>query len=221
MMLTAARMRSLPAFFQNIDDPRRRQGRRHALPTVLALAAAATLCGMRGYKAISEWVENLGLEGWGRRPAPTDGSSSCPRCQVKSQSGLGGVLGGTSMNAPGPNSTPKSALGVKVSLMPLTPDETEVTDGEVVTPQFTESMLDEELKKREEEQRRNEEESFKGAENTLREAIEENPKLRKFNRNLLIDTTPEGIRIQIVDGEQRSMFASGSRVLYAEAKGSI
>ena len=41
-------------------DPRRRQGRRHALPTVLALAAAATLCGMRGYKAISEWLENLG-----------------------------------------------------------------------------------------------------------------------------------------------------------------
>ena len=60
MMLIAARMRSLPAFFQSIDDPRRRQGRRHALPTVLALAAAATLCGMRGYKAISEWVENLG-----------------------------------------------------------------------------------------------------------------------------------------------------------------
>ena len=60
MMLSAAQMRSLPAFFQNIDDPRRRQGRRHALPTVLALAAAATLCGMRGYKAISEWVEDLG-----------------------------------------------------------------------------------------------------------------------------------------------------------------
>ena len=59
-MLTAARMRSLPAFFQNIDDPRCRQGRRHALPTVLVLAAAAPLCGMRGYKAISEWVGNLG-----------------------------------------------------------------------------------------------------------------------------------------------------------------
>ena len=34
---------SLPVFFHDIDDPRRRQGRRHALPTVLALAAAATL----------------------------------------------------------------------------------------------------------------------------------------------------------------------------------
>ena len=26
---------------------------------MLALAAAATLCGMRGYKAISEWVDDL------------------------------------------------------------------------------------------------------------------------------------------------------------------
>ena len=57
-MLSATQMRSLPAF-QDIDDPRRRQGRRHALPTVLALATAATLCGMRGYKAISELVDDL------------------------------------------------------------------------------------------------------------------------------------------------------------------
>ena len=33
MTLSAARMRSLPEFFQDIDDPRRRQGRRHALPS--------------------------------------------------------------------------------------------------------------------------------------------------------------------------------------------
>ena len=59
MTLTAAQMRSLPACFQNLDDPRRREGRRHALPTVLALAAAATVCGMRGYKAMSEWVDDL------------------------------------------------------------------------------------------------------------------------------------------------------------------
>ena len=59
MTLSAAQMRSLPEFFQGIDDPRRRQGRRHALSTVLALAAAATLCGMRGYQAMSEWVDDL------------------------------------------------------------------------------------------------------------------------------------------------------------------
>ena len=52
-------MRSLPAFFGEIDDPRTRRGRRHTLSSVLALATAATLCGMRGYKAMSEWVNDL------------------------------------------------------------------------------------------------------------------------------------------------------------------
>ena len=84
MMLTAARMRSLPAFFQSIDDPRRRQGRRHALPTILALAAAATLCGMRGYKAISEWVENLGPKELQRfRVRRRDGQYRAPSLSAK------------------------------------------------------------------------------------------------------------------------------------------
>ena len=58
-MLPADTMRALPLFFADIDDPRRRQGRRHPLPTVLAIATAATLCGMRGYKAMAEWADDL------------------------------------------------------------------------------------------------------------------------------------------------------------------
>ena len=54
MTLSTAHMHSLFCFFEDVDDPRRRQGRRHSLATILALAAAATLSGMRGYKAISE-----------------------------------------------------------------------------------------------------------------------------------------------------------------------
>ena len=49
-----------PNFFADIPDPRRTQGRRHRLPTVLAIAAGAVLCGMRGYKAISDWANSLG-----------------------------------------------------------------------------------------------------------------------------------------------------------------
>jgi hypothetical protein len=60
IMLQAEQMRSLPDFFADIPDPRRTQGRRHRLPTVLAIAAAAVLCGMRGYKAISDWANSLG-----------------------------------------------------------------------------------------------------------------------------------------------------------------
>jgi len=50
MMLSAEHMRSLPMFFAEIPDPRRAQGRRHSLPTVLAIATAAVLCGASGYK---------------------------------------------------------------------------------------------------------------------------------------------------------------------------
>jgi hypothetical protein len=60
IMLQAEQMRSLPEFFADIPDPRRTHGRRHRLPTVLAIAAAAVLCGMRGYKAISDWANSLG-----------------------------------------------------------------------------------------------------------------------------------------------------------------
>ena len=60
IMLSATQMRSLPSFFSEIPDPRRAQGRRHRLPTVLGLAAGAILCGMRGYRAISDWAQSLG-----------------------------------------------------------------------------------------------------------------------------------------------------------------
>ena len=60
MMMSAEHMRALPDFFALIADPRRAQGRRHRLPTVLAIAAGATLCGMRGYKAIADWAQSLG-----------------------------------------------------------------------------------------------------------------------------------------------------------------
>jgi len=60
LMLSAEHMRCLPAFFAEIPDPRRPQGRRHPLPVVLAIATAAVLCGARGYKAISQWARDLG-----------------------------------------------------------------------------------------------------------------------------------------------------------------
>ncbi|MEW6663674.1 MAG: Druantia anti-phage system protein DruA [Thermodesulfobacteriota bacterium] len=59
IMLRAEQMQSLPYFFRDIPDPRRAQGKRHPLATVLAIAAGAVLCGMRGYQAISDWAQSL------------------------------------------------------------------------------------------------------------------------------------------------------------------
>jgi hypothetical protein len=71
IMLTAQQMRTLPDFFKAIPDPRRAQGRRHPIQVVLAIAAGAILCGMRGYKAIAGWADDLGPKarerfGWRR-----------------------------------------------------------------------------------------------------------------------------------------------------------
>jgi len=60
IMLTAQQMRILPDFFSDIKDPRSRSGRRHRLSSVLSIATAATLCGMKGYKAIAGWAKDLG-----------------------------------------------------------------------------------------------------------------------------------------------------------------
>ncbi|MDP1557362.1 MAG: flagellar motor protein MotB [Nitrosomonas sp.] len=47
----------------------------------------------------------------------------------------------------------------------------------------------------------------------IKRAIESNPTLKKFENQLLLDITTDGLRIQIVDEKNRPMFASGSATL--------
>jgi chemotaxis protein MotB len=47
----------------------------------------------------------------------------------------------------------------------------------------------------------------------LREAIDQRESLAKFKDQILLDVTPEGVRIQIIDHERRSMFPLGSHTL--------
>lgn len=52
----------------------------------------------------------------------------------------------------------------------------------------------------------------------LEQAVENNPALRQFREQLLIDITTEGLRIQIVDAQNRPMFASGRADLQPYAR---
>jgi hypothetical protein len=60
LMLNTEQMAALPDCFKSIRDPRRAQGRRHRLTTVLSIAAGAILCGRTTYKAMAEWADSLG-----------------------------------------------------------------------------------------------------------------------------------------------------------------
>ena len=81
---------------------------------------------------------------------------------------------------------------------------------------FDESTLDDEASK--ELLAKLEQQEFERAENALREAIAESPELKEFSGNLIIDMTPEGMRIQIADAEKSSMFPSGSARMLPHTK---
>ena len=59
-----------------------------------------------------------------------------------------------------------------------------------------------------------EEEGFKQAEKVLKQAILSSPDLQAFANQIVIDRTPEGLRIQIIDRDKFSMFPSGGSVPY-------
>jgi len=50
---------SLLCRIRSFTDPRRKQGTRHPLETVLSIAVCAVLCGCKGYRALGEWSQSL------------------------------------------------------------------------------------------------------------------------------------------------------------------
>jgi chemotaxis protein MotB len=120
--------------------------------------------------------------------------------------GSGGVLSGASISAPGPLTSPTSEMRMQSSLQ-LAPRSNEKTksdaSSEKTNPGVSNSELDKLLKEREQQQ-------FKAVEEKLRKSIEALPDLKGLLDNLIIDQTPEGLRIQLVDRDDRPLFALGS-----------
>jgi chemotaxis protein MotB len=65
---------------------------------------------------------------------------------------------------------------------------------------------------------RREKEEFEYAAQQVRDAVADDPRLAELARQLAIDTTPEGLRIQIRDADREAMFPLGSAVPNDKAK---
>ena len=60
------------------------------------------------------------------------------------------------------------------------------------------------------EQQRREKQAFDAAAEEIRQAVRGDPALSDLSRQLTIDITPEGLRIQLLDEDRQPMFATGS-----------
>ena len=124
----------------------------------------------------------------------------------QSQSGAGGLMGGTTV----------SPVGAQTSdVQPLTQPAPTGLSGQVTTAQQAQTQAGQNMAKRlEEELRQQENDSFSKAKTEMEKKLAENPALKDLAKNLMVDITPEGLRIQLVDQQGRPLFASGSAELF-------
>lgn len=134
-----------------------------------------------------------------------------PTVASKSVSGSGGVLGGVSLSTEGARLTDRSPPSVVIELTPPKERSPFSQDEEDENEEDGDAERVRELNERELLQRmaEREQEEFRKTEQALRQAIQQVPDLAELSRNLVIDNTPEGLRIQLVDQERSSMFPSG------------
>ncbi|WP_319633671.1 flagellar motor protein MotB [Pelagibius marinus] len=149
-----------------------------------------------------------------------------PDSVSQSDSGSGGVMGGRSMTTDGALVNDTSPIGITVALPGAKDDTKEQSPTQVENPaddtqsgqrlSKTADNPNQDVNREEVDRlaRELEQERFAAAEAELRQALESIPDLSDFSKNLIVDQTPEGMRIQIIDQEGRSMFASGKAEMY-------
>lgn len=139
-----------------------------------------------------------------------------PTVASKSESGAGGVLGGQTMIVDGAKVSDRGQVNVTVAIAPPTEDvpgmkfkehEKDFDKEKDKDGAIDEKELERQLAEREQK-------AFEEARDQIRQAIQDVPELADLKRNLVIDMTPEGLRIQLVDQDRQSMFPSGTAEMH-------
>lgn len=131
-----------------------------------------------------------------------------PASVAETTSGSGGILGGTALGEDGGGQAGSNS--VVQNMAPEAPPtdaegQSATTGGQPGDP--LESASEQALR---EALRRREQAEFASAAQSLRQAMQDMPELAELSRQIVVDQTPEGLRIQLIDQEGRSMFDEGS-----------
>ena len=136
-------------------------------------------------------------------------------------SGAGDILGGATILEDGAMKNVTARASVSVDLPPPKAGD---AGGEETVEETAEdsSGADQDQETAESKARelaeRQEEEQFEKAEEELRETIQGIPDLERLADSLLVENTPEGLRIQIVDQEGLAMFPKSSATMHAHTR---
>ena len=122
-----------------------------------------------------------------------------PESVSRSESGTGSIFGGTVASTTGQKGA--GQLAVTMQLKPPAPEAT--------AHQQAHSSATASGQAGGQQNQDRESQAFEQAAARLRQAMQDMPDLMELSKHVLIDETPEGMRIQLVDQDGRSMFAAG------------
>jgi chemotaxis protein MotB len=129
-----------------------------------------------------------------------------PASVSQTTSGAGGILGGTALGKEGAKAD--GSMSVIENLSPEAPPNTKDT-GQSSDRQGASADQAADRAMREQQQAK-EEAALQSAAASLRQSLQSMPELAELSKQIIVEVTPEGLRIQLVDQEGRSMFDEGS-----------
>jgi len=136
-----------------------------------------------------------------------------PASVSQTTSGSGGILAGTALGNEG-----AKANGSQSIISDASPDSRNPNDGKSKDGAKAAADISANSQASREELRKKEEAAFASAAQSLKQALQDMPELAELSKNIIIDQTPEGLRIQLVDQEGRSMFNEGTATPNERAK---
>ena len=123
-----------------------------------------------------------------------------PASVSETTSGAGGILNGTALDRDGAKSSGSQSVIEQTAPQAKNSHDTGSTQQQGDQgPGATEGAA-----------QQKEEAAFQSAAESLKQALQDMPELAELSKQILVDQTPEGLRIQLIDQEGRSMFEENS-----------